>query len=172
MGEIVEDGAVPEQGHVPVTYDRCGHVTGPFSHGTRRALAHGVELVAGHGSNFHAGRTSNHTYFSALVETAVWGAELATALGGPDADAEPDDGAGADRRGHVYVVEPLGPFEDDPNVTNKRFPGNPTQSYRTRHGLRIVGELDDWQGHDPEVLKAMLDHLAQLREQGLDVIED
>ena len=69
-------------------------------------------------------------------------------------------------------MEPLGPFEDDPNVTNKRFPGNPTQSYRTRHPLRVVGEVESWEGHDPEVLKGMLDHLAQLREQGLDVIED
>jgi hypothetical protein len=116
--------------------------------------------VPGFGSNFQAGRVSNNIYFTALVETAVWGAELATAL------------AGNGERGHVYVVEPLGPFEDDPNVTNKRFPGNVTQSYRTRHHLRVVGEIDDWKGHDPEVLTGMLDHLALLREQGLDVIED
>ena len=75
-------------------------------------------------------------------------------------------------RGHIYVVEPMGPFEDYPNVTNKRLTGNPTQSYRTRHPLRVVAELEYWQGHPPEVLKSMLDHLAQLREQGLDVIED
>jgi rifampin ADP-ribosylating transferase len=69
-------------------------------------------------------------------------------------------------------VEPTGPFEDDPNVTNKKFPGNPTRSYRTRHALRVVGELDSWVGHDPEVLTAMLDRLALLREQGKDVIDD
>ncbi len=69
-------------------------------------------------------------------------------------------------------MEPLGPFEDDPNVTDKRFPGNPTESYRTRHPLRVVGEVADWQGHDPQTLKGMLDHLTMLREQGLDVIED
>ena len=80
--------------------------------------------------------------------------------------------AGGGERGHIYLVEPLGPFEDDPNVTNKRFPGNPTRSYRTRHPLRITAELVDWQGHNPAVLNGMLDHLAQLREQGLDVIED
>jgi rifampin ADP-ribosylating transferase len=80
--------------------------------------------------------------------------------------------AGSGERGHIYVVEPLGPFEDDPNVTNKRFPGNPTQSYRTRHPLRVLGVVDRWEGHDPEVLKAMLDRLALLREQGLDLIED
>ncbi|MGW6128530.1 NAD(+)--rifampin ADP-ribosyltransferase [Cellulomonas sp. NPDC055163] len=144
----------------PVTYDRCDHVTGPFFHGTRFTVAVGAELVPGYGSNYQQGRVSRNIYFSALVETAVWGAELATALA---ADAG---------RGHVYVVEPLGPFEDDPNVTDKRFPGNPTQSYRTRHPLRVVAELEDWEGHAPEVLQGMLDGLARLREQGLDVIED
>jgi hypothetical protein len=146
--------------HVPVTYDSCAHVTGPFFHGTKSVLQVDDELAPGYGSNFQTGRVSNNIYFTALVETGAWGAELATAL------------AGSEERGHIYVVEPLGPFEDDPNVTNKRFPGNPTQSYRTRHRLRVLGELDEWQGHDPEVLKAMLDRLALLREQGLDLIED
>jgi len=144
----------------PVTYDSCAHVQGPFFHGTKSALAVGTELVPGFGSNFQAGRVSHHIYFTALVDTAAWGAELATAL------------AGTGEPGHIYVVEPLGPFEDDPNVTDKRFPGNPTRSYRTRHPLRVVAELESWQGHTPEVLHGMLDHLAQLREQGLDVIED
>ena len=146
--------------YVPVTYQRCQHIRGPFYHGTRFALEPGDELVAGYGSNFQQGRVSNNIYFAALVETAAWGAELAAAL------------AGSRERGHIYVVEPMGPFEDDPNVTNKRLPGNPTQSYRTRHPLRVVAELESWQRHAPEVLKGMLDHLAQLREQGLDVIED
>ena len=147
-------------GRVAVTYEHHDHVAGPFFHGTRVQLAAGDELVPGHGSNFEEGRVSNNVYFTALVDTAAWGAELATAL------------AGSGERGHIYVVEPLGPFEDDPNVTDKRFPGNPTQSYRTRHPLRVVGELDSWEGHDPEVLEGMLDSLARLREQGLDVIED
>ena len=146
--------------YVPVTYESCEHIAGPFFHGTKSELAVGAELVPGYGSNFQAGRVMNNIYFSALVDTAAWGAELATAL------------AGIEDRGHIYEVEPLGPFEDDPNVTNKRFPGNITQSYRTRHPLRVVGEVDDWQGHDPETLQAMLDNLALLREQGLDVIED
>ena len=146
--------------HVPVTYDRCEHIQGPFYHGTKATLEVGDALVPGYGSNFQAGRVSNNIYFSALVETAAWGAELATAL------------AGSSERGHIYIVEPLGPFEDDPNVTNKRFPGNRTQSYRTRHPLRVVGEVKAWEGHDPEVLKEMLDRLALLREQGLDLIED
>jgi rifampin ADP-ribosylating transferase len=146
--------------HVPVTYESCEHIEGPFYHGTKSALETGDELVPGYGSNFHEGRVSNNIYFTSLVSTAAWGAELATAL------------AGSGERGHIYVVEPLGPFEDDPNVTNKRFAGNPTESYRTRHPLRVVGEVGDWEGHDPEVLKGMLDRLALLREQGLDVIED
>jgi rifampin ADP-ribosylating transferase len=146
--------------YVPVTYDSCRHVTGPFFHGTKAALAIGEELVPGYGSNFQDGRVSNNIYFSALVETAAWGAELATAL------------AGLAERGRIYVVDPLGPFEDDPNVTNKKFPGNRTESYRTRHPLRIVDELDDWEGHPPEVLRSMLDNLERLRAQGLDLIED
>ena len=80
--------------------------------------------------------------------------------------------AGSDALGRVYVVEPTGPFEDDPNVTNKRFPGNVTQSYRTRHPVRVVREVEGWVGHPPDVLQGMLDNLARLREQGLDVIED
>jgi hypothetical protein len=146
--------------HVPVTYERCEHIKGPFYHGTKSALQVGDDLVAGYGSNFEEGRVSNNVYFSALIGTAAWGAELATAL------------AGSAERGHIYVVEPLGPFEDDPNVTNKRFPGNPTESYRTRHPMRVVGEVDDWEGHDPDDLKGMLDSLARMREQGLAVIED
>lgn len=145
---------------VPVTYDSYAHVAGPFFHGTRFTLEVGVELVPGRGSNYQQGRVSNNVYFAALVDTAVWGAELATTL------------AGSDERGHVYVVEPLGPFEDDPNVTGKRFPGNPTRSYRTRHPLRVVGEVLDWEGHDPQAVQAMVHGLARLREQGLDLIED
>jgi len=144
----------------PVTFEHCDHVEGPFYHGTKSVLKPGDELVPGFGSNFQEGRVSNNIYFSGLVDTAAWGAELATAL------------AKSEDRGHIYIVKPLGPFEDDPNVTNKRFPGNPTQSYRTRDPILVVGEVEDWKGHSPEVLKHMLDHLAQLHEEGLDVIED
>lgn len=153
-------GDAAESQWVPVTFERCDHVTGPFFHGTRFAVEVGDEIVPGRSSNYQAGRISNHVYFSALVEPAVWGAELATEL------------AGIDERGHIYLVEPTGPFEDDPNVTNKRFPGNVTQSYRTRHPMRVVAELETWEGHSREVLNGMLANLARLREQGLDVIED
>lgn len=149
-----------DQEWIPVTFDHYDHVTGPFYHGTKSVLKPGDELTPGFGSNFQDGRVSNNIYFTTLVSTAAWGAQLAAAL------------AGESGRGHIYTVEPLGPFEDDPNVTNKRFSGNPTQSYRTQAALRVVGEIEDWEAHGPEALKAMLDHLAQLREQGLDVIED
>jgi rifampin ADP-ribosylating transferase len=155
-----ETSGASDAEYVPVTFDRCDHISGPFFHGTKSALEPGDQLVAGHLSNFQEGRTSNHVYFAALVETAVWGAELATAL------------AGNEERGNVYIVAPTGPFEDDPNVTNKKFPGNITQSYRTRHPLQVVGEVQTWEGHAPEVLTGMLDNLVRLREQGLDVIED
>lgn len=151
---------VSDDSRIPVTYQNCEHTTGPFFHGTKAILATGDELVPGHGSNFQEGRVSNNIYFTSSLETAAWGAELATAL------------AGSDQRGHVYVVEPRGPFEDDPNVTDKKFPGNPTKSYRTQHALHVIGEVDDWKGHSPEVLQSMLDGLARLRAQGLDVIED
>lgn len=146
--------------HVPVTFDSCEHVNGPFFHGTKIELAIGDELVPGRGSNYHEGRVANHVYFAALLEPAIWGAELAVALG---------DGTGRER---IYIVEPTGPFEDDPNVTNKRFPGNVTQSYRTRHPMRIVGEVDSWEGHPPEILQGMIDSIAKLRADGLHVIED
>ena len=143
----------------PVTYEHCAQIQGPFFHGTTAVLDVGADLVPGHRSNF-ADRALRHVYFTALVETAVWGAELAAALGG------------SGQPGRIYVVEPQGPFEDDPNVTDKKFPGNITQSYRTHHPLRVVGELDSWAGHAPEVLQQMLTNLARLREQGLDVVED
>jgi hypothetical protein len=149
-----------ETTYIPVTYDRCDHIQGPFYHGTRYLFEIGDEIVPGRTSNYQGGRTSNNVYFSALIESAVWGAELATAR------------AGDDDRGRIYVVEPTGPFEDDPNVTNKRFPGNITESYRTRHPMRVVAELESWEGHAPDVLNGMLDSLARLREQGLDIIED
>jgi hypothetical protein len=146
--------------YVPVTFERCDHVVGPFYHGSRYTFAEGDLVEPGHQSNYHEGRISKHVYFAALLEPAVWGAELAVALGGSEG------------RGHVYLVEPTGPFEDDPNVTNKKFPGNVTQSYRTRHSLRVVDELQAWDGHPADVLDAMLDGIKRLREQGLDVIED
>lgn len=158
IAEVIADST--KQEFIPVTFDRCLHVKGPFFHGTKVEFQVDDTVLPGQLSNYQDGRVSNHVYFAALIEPAVWAAELATALGGTG------------ERGRVYVVEPTGPFEDDPNVTNKKFPGNVTRSYRTRHPLRVVEELHAWESHDPVVLQAMLDNLARLREQGLDVIED
>lgn len=98
----------------------------------------------------------NYVYFTATLDAATWGAELAVGNG----------------RGRIYLVEPTGAFEDDPNVTDKRFPGNPTQSFRSREPLRIVGELTDWVGHSPEKLQTMLDGIKGLMQQGSAQIED
>lgn len=148
------------RGDDPVTYDHCSHVHGPFLHGTRAVLSIGDELVPGFESNFQSGRILHHVYFTTIESTAAWGAQLAAALGG-----EPGPG-------RVYVVEPVGPFEDDPNVTDKKFPGNPTRSYRTLEALRVVGELDAWVQHPAEAVERMLAGLVALRAEGRDVIYD
>ena len=129
---------------------------GVYLHGTKADLAVGELLVAGRESNFEAGRTMNYVYFTATLDAAVWGAEL----------------AGGEGRGRIYIVEPTGEFEDDPNVTDKRFPGNPTQSFRSREPLRVVGELVDWVGHAPEKLEAMRASLDALQRNGKAQIED
>ena len=131
-----------------------------FYHGTKADLAVGDLIRPGYGSNF-ADRTLAHIYFSATLEAATWGAELAK---GP----EGQEGS----RGRIYTVEPTGPFEDDPNLTDKKFPGNITASYRSRDPLRVTGEIEDWVGHTPEQLQAMRGGLARLKEQGADVIHD
>ena len=129
---------------------------GVFLHGTKADLAVGTLLVPGRKSNFEAGRVMNHVYFTATLDAATWGAELAAGEG----------------RGRIYLVEPTGEFEDDPNVTDKKLPGNPTQSYRSREPVRVVGELVDWVGHPPEQLQAMLDGLETLRREGRAEIYD
>jgi rifampin ADP-ribosylating transferase len=129
---------------------------GVYLHGTKAELAVGELLVPGRESNFEVGRVMRHIYFTATLDAAVWGAELAAGEG----------------RGRIYVVEPTGEFEDDPNVTDKKYPGNPTHSFRSREPLRIVSELLGWPRHSPERLQAMLDGLAAMRLRGTAVIED
>jgi rifampin ADP-ribosylating transferase len=106
-----------------------------------------------------------HVYFTTRSETAAWGAELAAALARTD-------GGGKPTTARVYTVEPLGPFEDDPNVTDRRFPGNPTRSYRSRDPLRVVAEVTDWTHHTQDELVGMLTSLTRLRAQGLDLVQD
>jgi hypothetical protein len=127
-----------------------------FYHGTKADLQTGDLIGPGFSSNYGQRRTAKYIYLTATVETAVWGAELAV---GED-------------RGRVYIVEPTGPFEDDPNLTDKKFPGNPTKSYRSAKPLRVVGELKEWQGHSEEQLKTMRDNLEKLKNLGIEAIED
>lgn len=129
---------------------------GPFYHGTKADLAAGALLQPGYSSNFGERRQANFVYLTATLEAAIWGAELA--LG--------------DGPGRIYRVEPSGAFEDDPNLTDKKFPGNPTRSYRTRLPLRVVGEVEGWVGHSPGVLQQMRDRLAELERQGIEAIND
>jgi rifampin ADP-ribosylating transferase len=120
-----------------------------FYHGTKADLNVGDLISPGFGSNF-VERALKHIYFTATLEAATWGAELAK----------------GDGRGRIYIVEPTGPFEDDPNLTDKKFPGNVTASYRSRDPLRVVGDVENWVGHTPERLQEMRDGLARLKEQG------
>ena len=130
--------------------------TAIYYHGTKATLAPGDLIVAGYASNFGKRRNAKYVYLTAMLEAATWGAELAAGEG----------------RGHIYIVEPTGPFEDDPNLTDQRFPGNPTRSYRTRDPLRVVAEVQGWIGHTPEQLAAMRASLAELDRQGVEAIED
>ena len=139
---------------VPKPFDV--HESGALLHGTKADLTVGELLVPGRRSNFGEGRTANHVYVTATLDAATWGAELAEGKG----------------RGRIYIVEPIGSLEDDPNVTDKRFPGNPTRSYRTREPVKIIGELMDWEGHSPDQVQAMRDGLADLERQGLAIVYD
>ncbi|WP_428911815.1 NAD(+)--rifampin ADP-ribosyltransferase [Niallia sp. Krafla_26] len=128
---------------------------GPFFHGTKAELKIGDLLEPYHLSNYQD-KKSNYIYFTATLEAAKWGAELAT----------------SNSKERIYMVEPLGDFENDPNVTDKRFPGNPTRSYRSKSPLKIIAELGSWERHSDEQINHMLTSLKQLREQGKAVIDD
>lgn len=120
-------------------------ISGPFYHGTKADLKPGDLITPGYRSNYgHGERTSPWVYMSATL--SPWGAELAQ----------------GDGPGRIYIVEPTGPFVDDPDLTDKRFPGNPTKSYRSRDPLRVVGEVTDWEPHSPEEIQAMKDGQARL----------
>lgn len=126
-----------------------------FFHGTRADLKPGDLITVGHQSNFAEAGPLSWVYFTGTLDAAIWGAELAA-------------GSGPER---IYVVEPTGPFMDDPNLTDKKFPGNPTLSYRSRNPLRVIAEVTKWQGHSPEQLQQMKEGLARLKAQGADIID-
>lgn len=129
---------------------------GPFFHGTKAELKPGDLLGPGRESNFGHGDVANFVYMTATMDAAIWGAELAVGEG----------------RGRIYRVEPTGPYEHDPNLTDTRFRGNRTRSYRSRGPLRIVEEVTEWEGHPPEVLQQMLDNVARMKDEGIEAIND
>lgn len=118
-----------------------------FYHGTKAYLKQGDLIEPGFTSNYGQRNKAKYIYLTATLDAAIWGAELA--LG-----EEP---------GRIYIVEPTGPIEDDPNLTDKKFPGNPTKSYRSKHPFRVIDEVNEWQGHSPEQLKVMKDNLERLK---------
>ena len=127
-----------------------------YYHGTKAELKVGDLVEPGYASNYGKRKQAAFVYLSATLNAAVWGAELAVGAG----------------RGRIYIVEPTGSIEDDPNLTNKRFPENPTKSYRSRNSFRIIGEVTDWEGHSPDQLKEMYDHLEDLKKRGIEAIEE
>src|SRR3954464_10476423 len=132
------------------------HGPQPFYHGTRADLKPGDLIVPGYSSNYGKRKKAAYVYLTATLDAATWGAELAVGEG----------------PGRIYIVEPTGPIEDDPNLTDKKFPGNPTKSYRSRAPLRVTGEITDWKGHPPEQLQTMKDGLSRLAAQGVEAINE
>ena len=130
---------------------------GQFLHGTKADLKPGDLIGVGQRPNFgRLERKTTYVYLTGTLDAATWGAELALGEG----------------PGRIYVVEPTGPIENDPNLTDKKFPGNPTRSYRSREPLRVKGEVTPWLGHSPEQLQAMKDGVARSKEQGVEPIDD
>jgi hypothetical protein len=125
-------------------------------HGTKANLKPGDLIESGFNSNYGKQKKASYVYLTATLEAATWGAELALGEG----------------PGRIYTVEPTGPMEDDPNLTDKKYPGNPTKSYRTQNPLRVTGEVTDWQGHSSEQLTTMKDNLERLKQLGIEAIED
>ena len=127
-----------------------------YFHGTKAELKIGDLLSAGYNSNFGQRKNAKYIFLSATLDAAIWGSELAVGEG----------------RGRIYLVEPTGPIEDDPDLTDKKFPGNPSMSYRSIHPFKVVGEITVWQGHPFEQVKAMLEALQKFKEQGIKSLND
>ncbi|HEY1676968.1 MAG TPA: NAD(+)--rifampin ADP-ribosyltransferase [Candidatus Sulfotelmatobacter sp.] len=127
-----------------------------FFHGTKANLKPGDLILPGYNSNYGKKKRAAYIYFTGTLNAAVWGAELALGEG----------------PGRIYVVEATGALEDDPNLTDKKYPGNPTLSYRSKSPLRVIGEVVSWQGHPADELKAMKDGVERARQLGIEAIED
>jgi hypothetical protein len=127
-----------------------------YFHGTKADLKPGAYIETGLDSNYGQKNKARFVYLTSTLDAAIWGAELASGKG----------------RERIYLVEPTGPIEDDPNLTDKKFPGNPTMSYRSKHPFRVIGEITIWQGHSSEMLKAMKEGVAKMDKEGVEVIEE
>jgi rifampin ADP-ribosylating transferase len=126
-----------------------------FFHGTKADLKPGDLIAIGYQSNFTEAKPLSWVYFTGTMDAAIWGAELAA----------------GNSRERIYIVEPTGLIENDPNLTDKKFPGNPTLSYRSRDPLRVIAEVTKWQGHSPEQLQQMKNGLARLKAEGAEIID-
>ena len=146
--EINNDNKTKVQGATPFTQT--------YFHGTKADLKVGDPIEVGFNSNYGQKKNAKYIFLTATLDAAVWGAELAS----------------GDGRERIYLVEPTGTIEDDPDLTDKKFPGNPTKSYRSTHPFRVVGEVANWQGHPAEQVKVMKEHLERLKEQGIDSLND
>ncbi|MEJ8758273.1 NAD(+)--rifampin ADP-ribosyltransferase [Pontibacter sp. H259] len=148
MGQSEDENKPKEWGATPFAQT--------YFHGTKVDLKVGDLIEVGFNSNYGQRKNAKYIFLTATLDAAIWGAELAVGEG----------------RERIYLVEPTGPIEDDPDLTDKKFPGNPTRSYRSVHPFRVVGEVINWQGHATEQVKAMKDHLERLKEQGIDSLND
>ena len=147
---IYQENGKKMKEHAPATFAQT------FFHGTKADLKLGDFIETGQNSNYGQRKNAKYIYLTATLDAAIWGAELAF-------------GEGPER---IYLVEPTGPIENDPNLTDKKFPGNPTMSYRSKDPFKVVGEITIWQGHPPEIVNARKESLAKLIEQGYEAIED
>ncbi len=127
-----------------------------FFHGTKADLNMGDLIEVGYNSNYGQKNNAKYIFLSATLDAAIWGAELAF----------------GDEKERIYLVEPIGQIENDPDLTDKKFPGNPTMSYRSTEPFRVVGEVSIWQGHTTEQVKVMKDALERLKEQGINSLND
>jgi hypothetical protein len=127
-----------------------------YFHGTKAELKIGELIEAGYNSNYGHRKNAKYIFLSSTLDAAIWGAELAF----------------GEEQERIYLVEPTGAIEDDPDLTEKKFPGNPTKSYRSTKPFRVVGEVTIWQGHPNEQVKAMKDALAKLKEQGINSLNE
>jgi Rifampin ADP-ribosyl transferase len=130
--------------------------TPTYYHGTKADLRPGDLIEPGRASNFGHRHRAAFVYLTATLDAAIWGAELAIGAG----------------QGRIYIVEPTGAIEDDPNLTDKKYPGNLTKSYRSRDSFRVIGEVLEWEGHAAERLQQMRDRVAELKRLGVEAINE